>query len=322
MQTVLARVKRRLRNGATNNDESDEQFIRRVYAELLGREPDAGGLQAYLAALSRGMRREDLALTAARSEEYLVRSASPAFPVRVVSHRYGDATLTVCIADELGRLWYDLDWPDSPELEFLARHRLQPGATVFDLGAHQGVVALAVNRFVQPGGRVIAVEANPFNAGLVDVNRRLNNADAVAVVSAAVAERSGELRFGRGGNGQISESGGGGRTVVVPAYTVDDLAEEKSAPDVVILDVEGYEARVLAGAPQTLQRPVDWYVEVHSGCGLQGFGGSVDEVLSYFPSDRFDRFLSNEEDRQPRPFNDEQFERIQGERFYLTAIAR
>ena len=322
MQTVLARMKRRLRNGAANNHESDAEFIRRVYAELLGREPDEGGLRAYLAALSGGMRREDLALSAARSEEYLVRSASPTFPVRVVSHRYGDFTLTVCIADELGRMWYDIDWPDFPELQFLAEHRLRPGATVFDLGAHQGVVALAVNQFVQPGGSVIAVEANPFNAGLVDVNCRLNSVDAIEVVSAAVAERSGELRFGRGGNGQITESNGGRRTVVVPAYTVDDLAEQRMAPDVVILDVEGYEARVLAGAPRTLQRPVDWYVEIHSGCGLQDFGGSVDELLTYFPAGRFDRYLSNEEDRQPRIFSDELLDRIRAERFYLTAIAR
>lgn len=322
MQTVLARVRRRLRRGTTDNHESDEQFIRRVYAELLGREPDAGGLQVYLAALSNGMRREDLALSAARSDEYLVRSASPTFPVRVVSHRYGDFTLTVCIADELGRMWYDVDWPEFPELQFLAERRLKPGATVFDLGAHQGVVALAVNQFVQPAGRVIAVEANPFNAGLIDVNCRLNNADAITVVSAAVAEHSGVLRFGRGGNGQISEADGGGRSVVVPACTVDDLAEQQPAPDVVILDVEGYEARVLAGAPQTLQRPVDWYVEVHSGCGLQDFGGSVDELLSYFPAGGFDRYLSNEEDRQPRPFTDNLLDRIRAERFYLTAIAR
>lgn len=322
MQTVLTRVKRRLRNGATGSTESDEQFIRRVYAELLGRAPDPIGLQAYMDAMSRGMRREDVALSAAQSEEYLVRSAAPTFPVRVVSHQYGDFKLNVCIADELGRLWYDVDWADFPEFEFLARHRLRPGATVFDLGAHQGVVALALERFVNPGGRVIAVEANPFNAGLIDINRRLNSADAISVVSAAVADKSGELPFGRGGNGQISESSGGGRTLVVPAYTVDALAERESPPDVVVLDVEGYEARVLAGAARNLQRPVDWYIEIHSGCGLEDFGGSVDEVISYFPAERFERYLSNEDVHQPRPFTDELLDEIRRDRLYLTAIAR
>ena len=50
-----------------------------------------------------------------------------------------------------------------PELSFLAQHRLRPGATVFDCGAHQCVIAMVMAKFVGATGKVIAVEASPLN---------------------------------------------------------------------------------------------------------------------------------------------------------------
>ena len=50
--------------------------------------------------------------------------------------------------------------------------------------------------------------------------------------------------------------------------------------DVVLVDVEGFECRVLAGAAATLAGEADWAVEVHVGCGLEAAGGSVERVLA------------------------------------------
>ena len=47
------------------------------------------------------------------------------------------------ISDPTAKSWYDRDSPEiPPEMSFLAQHRLRPGATVFDCGAHQCVIAM------------------------------------------------------------------------------------------------------------------------------------------------------------------------------------
>src|SRR5438874_576440 len=68
------------------------------------------------------------------------------------THTYCGFPLEIHIADSLARGWYDHDWPQMPELELLQMHKLQPGAKVFDLGAHQCVVALMLSRMVGPAG--------------------------------------------------------------------------------------------------------------------------------------------------------------------------
>ena len=59
-------------------------------------------------------------------------------PRRVVEHHYGEVTLRVELADPLAAGWYDHDWPPLPEIEVLGRHRLRPGARVFDSGHIKG----------------------------------------------------------------------------------------------------------------------------------------------------------------------------------------
>jgi hypothetical protein len=78
-----------------------------------------------------------------------------AFRPRVVEHRYGDSVLRVYLADSVAQAWYDHDWSeaDMPEIAALRTSRLREGALVFDIGAHQGVVALMLAREVGPTGR-------------------------------------------------------------------------------------------------------------------------------------------------------------------------
>ena len=68
------------------------------------------------------------------------------------------------------------------------------------------------------------------------------------------------------------------------------------------LDVEGFECRALEGAARTFEANPDWFVEVHVGCGLEAAGGSVDDILSSFPSNVFERFVHAENDNECIPF--------------------
>jgi FkbM family methyltransferase len=206
----------------------------------------------------------------------------------VARHRYGHVSLQVQIADPLGKGWYDRDWDAMPEVELLRQHGLRPGATVFDLGAHHGVVALVLADIVGRSGRVVALEADPHNVEVARENARLNPAYPVRVVHAAISDTSGELLFTHNGHvGDDSESG-----MRVRCMTIDELAAEHGRPDVLFIDVEGFECQALRGAAATLASRPDCYVEVHVGEGLERFG-SVDEVLAHFPDETYAKWVAD-----------------------------
>lgn len=204
-----------------------------------------------------------------------------AFLPREVVHRYGDTTLRMSIEDPLADGWYDRDypWSELPDVSALREQGLLAGATVFDLGAHQGMVALVLADLVGPTGKVIAVEAEAHNASVAERNVALNGAENVVVVHAAAAKECGLLRLTEGLNGMV-EPGAVLGTVEVPAITVDALALRHGAPDVVLVDVEGFELEVLRGARQTLaaRKPV-LTVEVHVGGKIEQAGGTAEELL-------------------------------------------
>ena len=102
------------------------------------------------------------------------------------------------------------------------------------------------------------------------------------VVHAAGADVPGVLRFSPRMNGHVAASDEA--SVEVRALTVDELTTEYGAPQVLFVDVEGYELHVLRGARRTLEshRP-DLFVEVHVGEGLERFG-NADDLLALIPS--------------------------------------
>lgn len=216
------------------------------------------------------------------------------FRRRVVQHRYLGVPLRVLIADPVGQGWYDHDCDVMRDVELLRRSRLRRGARVFDLGAHQGVVALVMAEAVGAEGQVVAVEADAFSAEIARENAALNDARQVEVVHAAVSDTTGELVFTHEGHVGI----GGEPGTRVPCITVDDLADRYGVPDVLFVDVEGYECQALRGARRVLGARPDCCVEVHVGEGLERFG-SVDEVVSHFPPDTYELWAAPESDDEP-----------------------
>jgi FkbM family methyltransferase len=238
------------------------------------------------------------------------------FERRRVRHNYGGYDLEVELVDPMGADWYDHDHPELPEVALLKKHGLRPGARVFDIGAHQCVVAMMLSKTVGPDGFVLAVEASPENCEAGEQNRKLNSLDNLRILHAAGAAKSGTLIFNRGTNGQVDDGSGEWGQIEVQAYSVDDLAERFGAPNVLFIDVEGFECELLRGAQKTLAGKPDCFVEVHVNAGLEKFGGSVSQVLSLFPAGY--EFFGAVPDQPFGPFQEDSA--MVRDRFFLVAI--
>jgi FkbM family methyltransferase len=246
-----------------------------------------------------------------------MRYTRASFRRRRVRHHYGGYELEVELVDPMGAGWYDHDHPELPEIALLKQHALRRGARVFDIGAHQCVVALVLAKTVGPNGFVLAVEASPENYEAGEQNRKLNGLDNCRVLHGAGAAESGTLIFNRGTNGQVDDGSGEWGQVKVEAYSVDDLANQFGAPDVLFIDVEGFECEVLRGAQKTLAGRPDCFVEVHVNAGLEKFGGSVSKVLSLFPAGY--EFFAAVPDKSFAPLQKDSAMLL--DRFFLVAVS-
>lgn len=140
---------------------------------------------------------------------------------------------------------------------------------VVDLGANQGIyTCYAAQR--APSGWVYAVEPDDENLHRLRAHLELNQISNVTVVPKCVGDRTGKAYFKKGptsGTGEVLEEDepGTGATEV-DQITLDDLMTEFQIPtvDLLKIDVEGAEKRVLLGAVGHLASVRRIALEYHS----------------------------------------------------------
>jgi FkbM family methyltransferase len=135
-----------------------------------------------------------------------------------------------------------------------------PGLFV-DIGANVGWHSLHAARL--PGVEtVVAFEADPANAWLLDRNRTENDVANIVLVAAAVGDRRGTARLNRyktsnNGRHSLAVDHGYG-SITVPLIDLDGTLDDLGLGDRPIaamkIDVEGFEPAVIAGAQRALGR--------------------------------------------------------------------
>ena len=240
------------------------------------------------------------------------------FPKRIVEHSYCGTTLRVNVCDAMAEGWYDHDWVDvMTEINVLKGSKLRDGAKVFDIGAHQAVVALLLSKIVGDAGSVLAIEADPWNAEMAERNRLLNDVNNLIVLCSAAAEAdSVPQHVAAAGLDRVFDWS----QKNVRFRSLDSLAREYGIPDVVYVDVDGFEVAVLKGASSILSSPADWFVEIHVGSGLENEGGSWQEVMAFFPTERYRLLMASDDHNEFVAFD--RSSELLHQRFYLLALSK
>lgn len=169
---------------------------------------------------------------------------------------------------------------------------VRPGDTVVDVGAHIGWFATLCSRLAGPSGTVIAIEPYEANRRLLLANLELNGCGNVRVVEEALDETAaGQLVLARAGG----DSGGAtalewayDRPEAVRVRTLDGLAGPLERIDLVKIDVEGWEARVLRGGTEALARTERALIELNEPA-LRKAGSSARDVLGLLAAAGLDR---------------------------------
>src|SRR5271166_4820596 len=181
-------------------------------------------------------------------------------------------------------------WVETAHLNWMLE-RLAPGGTFLDIGASTGATTLpTVKHFANGEVTMVAFEPASAARGLLEATLERNSIACVDVRPFAVSDVAGEATFREylpdetGNTPWLPEASSlvatrmasqPSRDIAVPVVTLDDQMEHAngfSAPVVVKIDVEGFEAFVLRGASKLIacHRP-SFAIDIH----VDPFGDGV-----------------------------------------------
>jgi FkbM family methyltransferase len=137
------------------------------------------------------------------------------------------------------------------------------GDVFVDIGASIGFYSIILSQNFRT---VIAVEPHPENVQKIMKISKALNINNIKLVEKAVSVRNGKapLRLSKDSSGHsIGRPERGGLYIIVETVTLERLLSDYSAIDLVKVDVEGHEWKVLEGAIPIIDRIKRWIIELH-----------------------------------------------------------
>jgi FkbM family methyltransferase len=189
------------------------------------------------------------------------------FRPQVLEKQYDGFRFRFYIGTTEGQEWYGkfvdtrLYKPVRAELAWLAR-AAAPGDLVADVGAHHGYFSLLLSHWVGAEGKVYAFECLPENAEIAARNVALNGFQNMDVVRKAVGARSGTVEIVNNSGGILGRRGPEVSPLEAEMIALDEFFPAR-VPDLLKIDVEGYEFEVLKGARRCLAARPKIALEFH-----------------------------------------------------------
>lgn len=180
----------------------------------------------------------------------------------------------------------------------LVKETVKNGSVVLDIGAHIGYYTLLFAKRVGPHGKIYAFEPDPTNFALLKKNVEANHYQNVVLVNKAVSDKTGKgtLYLSQYASGDHRTYARPGRkSVPVKTAKIDEVVKEKV--DFVKMDVQGAEAKALAGMQNVLKKSphVKLLMEFWPK-GLRGHGNDPEEMLKTLQRVGFTFSMPNKND--------------------------
>jgi FkbM family methyltransferase len=150
-----------------------------------------------------------------------------------------------------------------PELRAELRDRIQPGDTIIDVGANEGILSVFMARLVGPQGHVIAIEPQSQLQDLIRINAALNaTTDVTTIIHAALGGPAGATGviylypgINSGASSIVRRYRFSARTERITFLTIEQALQRAGtgSADLMKVDVEGYEPEVVESILPTLR---------------------------------------------------------------------
>ena len=200
--------------------------------------------------------------------------------------------------------------PDWDEMNFLLRF-LRPSDGFIDIGANVGFYTVLASTVVTEGP-LLAFEANPRNVAVLREQVELNHLANAEIFCNALGSSTGELSFCDSGRETGSVQSGNdpqAKSFTVPCSRLDDSLGHRTLPACVVvkMDVEGFEASVLAGATATMEKGgvSVWLFELND-VALREHGSSGEKLIAAFSDHDYSIFYWDEDRQRLGKRGDEQ----------------
>ncbi len=212
------------------------------------------------------------------------------------------------IGDPTAEAWYGRRTDEHDlEMRFVRDEMLRGGDVVIEVGAHHGNDTVLLSRWVGPTGRVFAFEPLADNVEAIKRNLGLNGIENVEVIRAALGANEGTVAMAADSNSHVvidsrdAPRSGRGDTGVSLVSIDSFCATHGLVPDLIKIDVEGFEFEVLKGAQRTLRdhRPA-LQIEVH-GDQLHRYGTHASALWDLVDAEGYELWLQRNDLVAPEP---------------------
>ena len=153
-------------------------------------------------------------------------------------------------------------------------NRIDDNSVFYDIGGFQGYHTLLGSL----GEKVYTFEPDPNNLEKLYKNIELNPEQEIEVIEKPVWSEVKELSLEIGKEGESSVGNG---EIKKKSTTIDKFIfeENRTPPDIIKIDVEGAEQKVLEGAEKTLEKhSPEIFIEVHGEKELEKFESSEEDI--------------------------------------------